>query len=156
MNVIGPSRLPLIAAAPAHAGVLAALHAAAFPAPEHWGEAAIAAQLALPGGFGLFTPAGGMVLGRLAADEAEILALAVIPARRRAGLGRMLLAAAESHVAARGGRVVFLEVAATNTPARALYAASFYREIGRRSRYYRDGTDALVLARPLRRGAATA
>jgi ribosomal-protein-alanine N-acetyltransferase len=156
MNVIGAFRSPLLAAAPAHAGVLAAIHAAAFPPPEQWSAAAIAAQLALPGGFGRFTPAGGMVLGRLAADEAEILALAVIPARRRAGLGRALLAAAEAHVAASGGRVVFLEVAESNAAARALYAAGGYREIGRRSRYYRDGTDALVLARPLRRGAATA
>ena len=147
--------MPLIPAAAGHAQLLAAIHAAAFPPAEHWDEAAIAAQLSLPGGFGLFDPTGGMVLGRIAADEAEILALAVIPARRRAGLGRALLAAAESHVGAAGGRVVFLEVAESNAAARALYGAAGYREIGRRSRYYRDGTDALVLARPLRRGAAT-
>lgn len=156
MNVIGPIRSALIRAAPAHAGALAAIHAAAFPPAEHWDAAAIAAQLSLPGGFGLLDPTGGMVLGRLAADEAEILALAVIPARRRAGLGRALLAAAEAHVIAAGGRIVFLEVAKTNLAARALYVAAGYREIGRRSRYYPDGTDALVLARPLRRGAATA
>ena len=148
--------MTLIPAIPGHAQVLATIHAAAFPPAEHWDAPAIMAQLSLPGGFGLFDPTGGMVLGRIAADEAEILALAVIPARRRAGLGRALLAAAESHVGAAGGRVVFLEVAESNAAARGLYAAAGYREIGRRSRYYRDGTDALVLARPLRRGAATA
>jgi ribosomal-protein-alanine N-acetyltransferase len=148
--------MALILVSPSYAGALAAIHAACFPPAEQWGEAAIATQLALPGGFGLLHPEGGMVLGRLAADEAEILALAVLPARRRAGLGRALLTAAEAHVGAAGARVVFLEVAATNTAARALYAAGGYREIGRRSRYYRDGTDALVLARPIRRGAATA
>lgn len=146
----------LILASSSHAAALAAIHAAAFPPAEHWDESAIATQLLLPGGFGFLHPAGGMALGRLAADEAEILALAVVPAQRRAGLGRMLLAAAESHVAAAGGRVVFLEVSLGNTAARALYAAAGYREIGRRSRYYPDGSDALVLARPLRRAAATA
>lgn len=148
--------MPLIFASTVHAGALAAIHAACFPPAEQWDEAAIATQFALPGGFGLLDPAGGMVLGRMAADEAEILALAVVPALRRQGLGRELLAAAEAHVRASGGRVVYLEVAAGNAAARALYAAAGYREIGRRSRYYRDGTDALVLARPLRRDAATA
>lgn len=144
-----------LAATAAHAAVLAAIHAACFPPAEQWGEAAIATQLVLPGGFALLDPAGGMLLGRMAADEAEILALAVVPALRRQGLGRTLLAAAEASMRAAGGRVVFLEVACTNTAARALYAAAGYREIGRRTRYYRDGGDALVLARPLRPAAAT-
>jgi ribosomal-protein-alanine N-acetyltransferase len=130
--------------------VLAAIHATAFPPAEHWNEAAIAAQLVLPGGFGFLDPAGAMVLGRMAADEAEILALAVMPALRRTGRGRALLAAAESHAVAAGGRVVYLEVSQANAPARALYASAGYREVGRRSRYYPDGSDALVLARPLR------
>ena len=155
MNITRPFRTQLLSAAPLHADLLAAIHAAAFPPAEHWKAPAIAAQLSLPGGFGLFDPTGGMVLGRIVADEAEILALAVIPARRRAGLGGALLAAAESHCGVAGGRVVFLEVAETNAAARALYGACGYREIGRRTRYYPDGTDALVLARPLRRGAAT-
>ncbi|MDA8253231.1 MAG: GNAT family N-acetyltransferase [Rhodospirillales bacterium] len=148
--------MPLILATPSHAAALAAIHAAAFPPAEHWGEAAIATQLTLPGGFALLHLAGGMALGRLAADEAEILALAVVPARRRTGLGRALLAAAEEHIAAAGARVVFLEVSFANAPARALYAAAGYGEIGRRRGYYPDGSDALVLARPLRRGAAIA
>lgn len=144
-----------------HAAVLAAIHAAAFPPAEHWDEAAIAAQLVLPGGFSLLDAAGGMVLGRIAADEAEILALAVLPEQRRRGRGRALLAAAETHAASVGGRVVFLEVSRANTAARALYAAFGYREVGRRSQYYPDGADALVMARSLRpelirSGAATA
>ena len=147
--------MALVAASVAHAATLAAIHVACFPPAEHWDAAAIATQLVLPGGFGLLEPAGGMLLGRLTADEAEILALAVLPPQRRAGLGRALLAAAEAHVGSAGGRVVFLEVSAANTAARALYAGAGYREIGRRSRYYPDGTDALVLARRLSRGAAT-
>jgi ribosomal-protein-alanine N-acetyltransferase len=144
----------LILALPSHAEALAAIHRAAFPPAEQWHAAAISGQLMLPGGFALLDPAGGMVLARVAADEAEILALAVIPAQRRAGRGRALLLAAESHIASAGARVVFLEVSDVNAPARALYASAGYREVGRRRRYYADGSDALVLARPLRPAAA--
>jgi ribosomal-protein-alanine N-acetyltransferase len=42
-----------------------------------------------------------------------------------------------------------LEVAEGNAAARALYAAGAFRPVGRRSRYYPDGGDALVLRREL-------
>ena len=51
-------------------------------------------QLELPATFGLIHPLGGMILGRVAADEAEILTLAVAPAQRRRGIGSALLRAA--------------------------------------------------------------
>lgn len=101
--------------------------------------------LDLPGVFGLLDPAGAMLLARRAADQAEILALAVVPSARRAGRARALLAAAEARAKENGVRELFLEVAASNAAARALYAAAGYREAGRRRRYYRDGDDALVL-----------
>jgi ribosomal-protein-alanine N-acetyltransferase len=41
---------------------------------------------------------------------------------------------------------MFLEVAAQNTAARSLYAALGFTEAGRRSAYYEDGGDALLLA----------
>ena len=50
---------------PAHAAALAAIHAAAFPPTEAWGEDAIGLQLALPGSFGLIDERGGMLLGRV-------------------------------------------------------------------------------------------
>ncbi len=145
--------LPLLAT-PAYAAAMAAMHAAAFPPSECWDAAAIAAQLALPGVFGLLDPAGGMVLARAAADEAEILTLAVVPAARRRGIARTLLEAAAARVALAGGRAMFLEVSAANAPARALYELSGYREVGRRKRYYADGSDALVLCRLLSPAAA--
>jgi ribosomal protein S18 acetylase RimI-like enzyme len=40
---------------------------------------------------------------------------------------------------------MLLEVSAANTGALAFYAASGFVEIDRRPRYYRDGTDAVVL-----------
>ena len=64
---------------------------------------------------------GGLILVRVAADEAEILTLAVIPGVRRSGIGHALLQEATSMAAALGARVVFLEVSVTNIAARALY-----------------------------------
>jgi ribosomal-protein-alanine N-acetyltransferase len=135
--------------------VLAALHALAFPPAERWGPAAFAAQLALPGVFGLLLPDAGLVLARVAADEAEILTLGIVPPARRAGHGAGLLCAAETRAAGAGARTMFLDVAADNIAARALYEAAGYETVGRRTRYYADGADALVLAKDLSPGAAT-
>ena len=66
-------------AGPAHPFVLAAIHEAAFPPGEAWSVTMFAAQLGLPGVFGLLDEAGGMVLVRAAADEAEILTLGGCP-----------------------------------------------------------------------------
>jgi ribosomal-protein-alanine N-acetyltransferase len=144
-----------IRATQAHAPVLAALHALAFPAAERWSAAAFASQIGLPGVFGLVTPRRGLVLARVAADQAEILTLGVVPSARRRGLGAALLRAAETRAGDAGARSMFLEVSADNLAARALYAAAGYTAAGRRARYYADGSDALVLSRPLNPGAAT-
>ena len=132
-------------AGPLHAAALAQIHAAAFPPGERWGPDAMALQLALPGVFVLFDPRGGMIMARIAADEAEILTLAVHPDARRQGLARALLAAAARHAAAHGATELFLEVALRNTAARALYSGAGFAEVGRRRRYYADGDDALVM-----------
>ena len=129
----------------ADAPALAALHAAAFPPAEQWGAEAIRVLLGLPGGFGLLRPGAGFVLARVAADEAEILTLAVAPAARQQGHGGALLAGAMAAAAAQGAGTMFLEVAEHNAAARALYAAAGFAEAGRRRRYYPDGSDALVL-----------
>ncbi len=127
---------------------LAALHARAFPPDQHWGVVALGTMLALEGGFGLVTggeePAG-FVLARAVAGEAEIMTLAVDPASHRRGLGRQLLEAALAEAARRGAGVLFLEVSEANLAARALYAGAGAAEVGRRRRYYSDGSDALVL-----------
>ena len=134
----------------ADAPALAALHAAAFPGGERWGPDAIRLMLEMPGAFGLHLPGQGFVLARVAADEAEILTLAVVPEARRQGHGGTLLAGAMAAAAARGAAAMFLEVSERNAAARALYIASGFAEAGRRRRYYADGADALVLRRELR------
>ncbi|WP_200306808.1 GNAT family N-acetyltransferase, partial [Paracraurococcus ruber] len=134
---------------PADARALAALHALAFPPAEAWGADVIALMLEMTGGFGAWEPGRGLVLARAAAGEAEILTLAVAPAARRQGLGARLMASALAGAAARGAAAMFLEVAAGNAAARALYAGLGFAEVGRRRRYYADGADALVLRRDI-------
>ena len=132
-------------ATPAHAELLAAIHLAAFPPSEQWNANVMGLQLGLLGGFGLFHPDGGMVLARVTADEAEILTVAVMPAARRGGLGAALMRAAMAECRARGADKMFLEVAETNAPARALYARLGFARVGTRRNYYPGGGHAFVL-----------
>ena len=102
----------------------------------------MAGLLAMPGVFGFIDGRGGFILVRAAGGEAEILTLAVEPSARRRGLGRALL---DQALAATAGSPLFLEVAADNAVARALYGAAGFTECGRRTGYYGAGRDALVL-----------
>jgi len=137
----------LRSAGPEAAAELAALHGAAFSPTEAWGAEALRLMLETPGTFALFSPGEGFILARVVVDEAEVLTLAVVPAARRQGLGRALLEAALGVAEAAGARQMFLEVSTANPAARALYAAAGFTEVGRRRRYYADGSDALVLSR---------
>ncbi len=88
----------------------------------------------------------GYVVAHDAGEEGEILNLAVAPARRRLGIGRALVEQVLALLADRGVSEVFLEVRASNAAAQALYGALGFREVGRRSRYYRRPIeDAVVL-----------
>ncbi|MHC0054773.1 GNAT family N-acetyltransferase [Actibacterium sp. D379-3] len=131
---------------------LADLHAACFTTPRPWGADEFRALLDSPGAF-LVGDAQGFALGRVLAGEAELLTLAVHPRARRQGLGRHWLYAFESEARARDADTAFLEVAADNTAARALYRLAGYAEAGRRPGYYRppEGPriDALVLRKVL-------
>ncbi len=135
----------IIPARPEHANALAEIHATAFAPAEAWSATDFAKQLGLPGAFGAIDQRGGMVLGRVAAGQAEILTLAVAPEMRRQGVGRALLHCAMGDAAARGALLVFLEVSTANLAARNLYASARFDLAGRRLHYYADGTDALVL-----------
>jgi ribosomal-protein-alanine N-acetyltransferase len=139
----------ILRAGPAHAAAMAAIHGAAFPPGQRWGADAMALELELPGVFALLDPRGGIVMARIAADEAEILTLAVQPEARRCGIGRALLEAAAALAAEHGAASLFLEVALRNAAARALYGAAGFVEVGARRRYYADGDDALVMRRDL-------
>lgn len=92
----------------------------------------------------------GYVVGRHAADEAEILDLAVRPDLRRQGIAGSLVDAVVARANALGLRRVYLEVRESNAAARALYQNHGFAEVGRRTGYYHaPDEDALVLARDI-------
>ncbi|HEY4042929.1 MAG TPA: GNAT family N-acetyltransferase [Rhodopila sp.] len=124
---------------------MAEIHAAGFTAPDAWSRDVFDLQLAMPNVFGLLHTAGGLILLRVAADEADILTLAVIPPARRIGVGYTLLMEATASAAALGVRAVFLEVSVANIAARSLYTKVGFILAGRRQQYYSDRSDALVL-----------
>jgi [ribosomal protein S18]-alanine N-acetyltransferase len=101
-----------------------------------------------PGGVVLVCEANAQVIGfvaaRQAADEAEILNIAVHRDFRRKGVASALLLAAldafrRSHIA-----TVFLELRESNLPARALYERHGFVPSGRRKLYYTNPTEDAV------------
>jgi len=137
---------------------LAAAHALAFETP--WPPEAFTGLLATPGVFALAAvdqAVVGLILMRAIAGEAEVLTLAVAPAHQRRGAARALLAAGLDLAAAAGAESAFLEVAADNAGAIALYRAAGFEQAGRRAGYYArqagPAIDALVLRRTLNRAA---
>ena len=135
------------------AAPLSMLHRACFP-EEPWEPQAMSKIMAIPGFFARIAWEDDEPVGfALALDlggECEILALGIVPGRRRAGTGLALLNSICGEVLRRGGHSVFLEVAADNAGALALYGVGDFIQIGRRTNYYRRSTgpvDALVLRR---------
>ncbi|MBX3272515.1 MAG: GNAT family N-acetyltransferase [Sandaracinaceae bacterium] len=109
-----------------------------------WDGPALAAERARPFARLLVAEApalAGFVAAWVIDAEAEILAIGVAPEARGRGVGRALLEAALE-----GARAAHLEVRATNTAARALYARCGFVGAGVRRGYYADGEDALLMA----------
>lgn len=138
-----------------HVPVVAALNAESIA--NGWSVEAVAQLLAMPGAFGFIAHApdaagsvpAGFILCLPLGEATDVLALGVLPGKRRAGLGRVLLAAAADRARRGGAAKMMLEVAADNRPAIALYRAAGFRDVGRRAGYYRPAAggppgDALV------------
>ena len=90
----------------------------------------------------------GYIIAFSVESDAEVLNVAVSPEFRGRGLAGQMLDAVLIQLGARGVRAAFLEVRESNKAARALYSSRGFREIGRRSKYYRRPVeDALVLRR---------
>ena len=133
------------------AALLSRLHRAAF-AEDPWGPEAISEIAVLAGFFGLIAwevaQPVGFALATGIGDEFEIIALGVVPERRRAGIGGALLDTLSGEVRRRGALGIVLEVADDNAAARSLYAAHGFVRVGLRRNYYRRAgrlVDAQVL-----------
>jgi [ribosomal protein S18]-alanine N-acetyltransferase len=148
--------LSLLWAGPEHAAELARLRAPLFE--EAWNEASFRELLGHPGATVLLARTGtppqlqtvGFVLGQIAADEAEILALGVCKDWQRRGIGLKLVEGLIRAARKAEARALFLEVAAGNAAALGLYARLGFAEAGRRKGYYlragRPAEDAIRLS----------
>lgn len=153
-DFIFPAPKPVIQSGHARdARALAQLHAAAFR--RGWSESEFESLLA-DRGVVAHTAAirgrlAGFILSRRAADEAEILSVAVAPRAQGRGVARDLLTLHLRHLAGLGIRTVYLEVDEANAAARRLYHRAGFVEAGRRPAYYPQAAGAPAAALILRR-----
>lgn len=94
----------------------------------------------------------GFVLSRQAADEEELLLIAVVPQYRSRGIGQVLIDTLFEAAAKRHSKRIFLEMRRGN-PALHLYRKVGFEPIGERLKYYRkaDGSriDAITFGRSI-------
>lgn len=82
----------------------------------------------------------------LLVPDADIQTIGVARAAQGGGVGQCLLSALINHARRSGCRRLVLEVRAGNIAAEQLYRKAGFVQVSRRSRYYPDGEDALVLS----------
>ena len=92
----------------------------------------------------------GYAVARRSDDLLDLHRIAVEPEHRRAGVARVMLAELRRAGREAGTSRMLLEVSAANTGALGFYAAEGFVQIDRRARYYRDGSDAVVMRGPVR------
>jgi [ribosomal protein S18]-alanine N-acetyltransferase len=154
-ELLGGGQAVVEPASPRDAAALAEIHGASFH--RGWGESEFEQMLTerttLMNRLRIGRKIVGFSVSRMAADEAEILSIAVAETHRGRGLSRGLLLTHLGHLAGRGVRKVFLEVEENNQAARRLYERAGFAVVGRRDRYYRQAggetLNALLMRRDL-------
>lgn len=120
---------------------VAQLDRALFSA-ESWSERAFADSLSDESRRFWVAKEGEALLGfcglSVSFEQGDILNIAVDPAHRKKGIGEALLRTAIEAFIALGGRELFLEVRASNAPARRLYEKCGFLPIGIRRNYYQQ------------------
>jgi len=136
------------------AAEMARIYARAFAEERAWTTDEIGSLVTANGAI-IVTLDQGFAIGRVTLDEAEVITIAVDPDAQRRGHGNRLLQKVEERAAAKGARVLFLEVAADNTAALRLYGSRSFEQVGIRPHYYprQNGisADALVMQKLLDR-----
>lgn len=118
---------------------------------DPWSPAAFRDALRQPhirtlGAFDIAGWLAGYAIASVAADEGEILNIAVDPAARRQGLGARLLEGVLADLEAVGVRSVYLDVRRSNEAAIRLYQRAGFEVLGVRAGYYRQPhEDALTM-----------
>ena len=130
---------------PAGPGDLNAVAALAQTRPfaAGWSRDALAAELDRADAVFLVSTPPGYALARIVSDDCRLLDIAAGEDGR--GVGRALLAALQAAAFGRGCRKISFEVSAVNARALAFYAAAGAAVVGRRKKFYNDGSDALLM-----------
>src|SRR5688572_25878906 len=131
---LDPKNLSLLWASPERAEEIAALHGRLFDPP--WDAASITESIEHPASSSFIAQIreprvlAGFVIGRIAADEAEILSIGVAPEWQRRGIGRRMVLGLVRAARRAEGKRLFLEVAADNEAAVALYESLGFKPVG--------------------------
>ncbi|MEL6860729.1 MAG: N-acetyltransferase [Pseudomonadota bacterium] len=136
---------------------LAALHHAAFPPGQAWGEDAFADLLKLAAVRCFALRQADQLLSILLvqhmAEQAEILTIATDPAARRKGYAKILMDLAAKDLQPKGAQTWLLDVAADNAGAIAFYEKLGFARDGQRPRYYKrlegQRVDAILMSMPM-------
>ena len=144
--------LELRPATVADLNALVALDATGF-ATDAWGRDAWAGELDGPGRRVVLALRDHAVVGVLATmtlgEVSDLVRVVVRPEARRSGVAAALLDDALQATRATGAERMLLEVSSLNRGAIGFYLDAGFVQIDRRPRYYKDGSDALVLRREL-------
>lgn len=116
--------------------------AASRPFAAKWSKADLLSELSRPDSLFLIAEKEGYALARIEDGEARLLDFAVSADGR--GTGRALLKALLEGAKAAGAAKVTLEVSALNTRALDFYKAAGGLIVGRRKKFYDDGSDAVL------------
>ena len=123
--------------------------------PDPWAVKDISSCICSEGGIAYVAVIDGevvaYVIGRMIAPEAEIYRIATAPEHRKRGIAYRLLDYAVKCERGRGLECIFLEVRSQNVPARNLYRAYGFTEVGIRRGYYKYPCDDAVIM--VKRGA---
>jgi [ribosomal protein S18]-alanine N-acetyltransferase len=157
MNAEMPQEMKYVSllwAGPDRAAEIAKLRSNLFAEP--WSEGSVGVMLDNPASTafiafdGLSRQAVGFIMGQLAADEAEILSIGVAQGWQRMGIGTRMMEGLTRALERAEIKRLFLDVAADNDAAMALYLKRGFAAVGMRKGYYKrkdaDAMDALTLA----------
>ena len=117
--------------------------------PDPWGEKDIFSYICSEGAMCYSAICDGVVvayiIGRVIPPEGEIYRIATLPEYRKRGIAYRLLDYAVKTERGKGLECLFLEVRESNIPARNLYHAYGFREMGMRKNYYSSPTENAIV-----------
>jgi len=110
-------------------------------------ETIVAQEKKKPVGFAMLGPLSKSCHGH---HGAEILAIAVEPAKQNMGTGQKLIEAIEAKAAELNVTTIFLHTCTENLPARKLFVRNSYQALGIESAFYPAGQDALAMSKDIK------